>query len=955
MPLGAGTRLGPYEIGSLLGVGGMGEVYRARDIKLDRDVAIKVLPESFAADPERVARFDREAKTLASLNHPNIGAIHGLEESNGVTALVLELVEGPTLADRIAHGAFPIDEALPIARQIAEALEAAHEHGIIHRDLKPANVKVKDDGTVKVLDFGLAKALERVDARPEGRAYTGLDALSRSPTITSPAGMTGMGMILGTAAYMAPEQARGKPVDKRTDIWAFGCVLYEMLTGRRAFEGDDVSDTLARVLMKDPDWDALPAPMPPAIRTLLRRCLTKDRRQRLSDAADARLEIDDALTAPASDVVVTVPAPPARTSRRAIGLAASATLVLTALVTGAAVWLTMRPAPPRVTRLTIVPPVTAPLTVDGVTRDLGISPDGTRVVYVAANGTALVVRRLDELVPNTLAGLGAPRHPVFSPDGQWIAFFDGNASLKKMAATGGPAVTLSSLSGPPRGASWGANDTIVFATSDPSTGLLRVAAAGGEPEVLTTPDRAAGELDHFWPEALPGGANVLFTIQPTGGVEQVQVAVLDLRTGARRVLVRGGSHAQYVAPGYLVYGAAGTLWAVGFDLARLEVVGAPVPVAEDVVTTGLGGADASVAADGTLVYVPGGVAAVRRTLVWVDRQGREEPLGASPRAYTFPRLSPDGTQVAVSAFDQAQDIWLWDLGRPTLTRLTVDPALDNLPVWTPDGRRLVWASQRAGPLNLYTQAADGTGAVERLTESPNAQRPASITPDGTRVVLFEERPGAGTDLMLLALSGTRPSTRSASSGSTVSPVEPSTSPGRAEPAEARGEPIGEPGRSSTSEVRPLLATPFSERNGAVSPDGRWLAYESNESGQFEIYVRPFPEVEAGKWPVSAGGGTRPLWARSGRELFYRAPDGAVMGVQVEAGGGRFRPSPPATLVEARYYGGGSSFLGRTYDVTPDGARFLMIKEGGESTDTAAPAIVVVQHWVEELKRLVPPP
>jgi len=607
MAVSPGSRIGCYEITAEIGAGGMGIVYRARDTKLNRDVALKVLPDLFARDPERLARFQREAQVLASLNHPNIAAIYGLEEADGVRALVLELVEGPTLAECIEVGSLspgtrervgvrgqglPLEDALPIAKQVAEALEAAHEHGIIHRDLKPANIKVRPDGTVKVLDFGLAKAFT-------GDAAVG-DA-SHSPTISLAA--TQAGVILGTAAYMSPEQAKGKPADKRADLWGFGCVLYEMLTGKRAFQGDDVSDTLARVLMKEPEWDALPPTTPPPIHKLLRRCLARDRQRRLSDAATVRLEIEDAQTTPAAEVIRAFPAPQASMGRGA--LVPVLTLLVGPVVAGLAVWLATRPAPARVARLTITPPVTAPLTLDGITRDVAIAPDGTRLVYLGTNRGQLFVRALDQLVPVALSGLGAPFHPICSPDGQWIAFFDGNSAIKKVAATGGPAITLSPISGARRGASWGLDDMIVFATSDTSTGLLRVAAAGGEPEALTTPDRAQGEVDHLWPEMLPGGEAVLFTITTAGGIDQAQVAVLDLRTGARTVLMRGGSHAQYVASGHLVYAVAGTLRAVPFDLGRLAVVGPPVPVVEGVVTTPQGAADFSVATDGTLVYVPG--------------------------------------------------------------------------------------------------------------------------------------------------------------------------------------------------------------------------------------------------------------------------------------------------------------------------------------------------------------
>jgi Tol biopolymer transport system component len=888
----------------------MGEVYRARDTKLNRDVALKVIPDTFALDLDRLARFKREAQVLASLNHPNIAAIYGFEDSGETHALVLELVEGETLADRIAHGAIPLDEALPIARQICEALEAAHEQGIIHRDLKPANIKVTPDGVVKVLDFGLAKLEEPAGSQPAvGGAH-----LSEVPTITSPAMMTGVGVILGTAAYMAPEQAKGREADTRSDIWAFGCVLYEMLTGKGPFAGDDVSDTLANVLKREPDWSALPATVPVSIRALLHRCLEKDRRKRVADVSTALFVIDEQASLSGSVAASAAPPPRGPLWRRVAALTAGALVV--AAVGGAAVWFATRPSPPRVSRLLIAPSGAAALTIDGLDRDLAITPDGSRVVYVGNRGTQLFVRALDALEPVAVF-TGAPHGPFVSPDGQWIGFVDGIATLKKVALTGGPAVTLATLDGNARrGATWAPDDTIIVATNNASIGLLRVAATGRPPTVLTRPDRVQGELNHAWPELLPGGRAVLFTITAvTGGLDAAQVAVLDLQTGTRKVLVRGGSHARYAPSGHLVYAAAGTLRAVAFDLATLETRGTPVLVVTDVVTTlNNGGVDAVVASDGTLAYVLGGAigadGGAPRTLVWVDRQGRETPIPAPPRAYLYPRLSLDARRVAVSAADREADIWIWDLSRTTLTRATFHPRLDTYPVWTPNGRRLIFGSERAGARNLYWQAADGTGAVERLTESPNQQNPAAVAPDGRRLIFTETAPKTAEDVMQVELDGTH-------------------------------------------RVTALVQSPFAERNGIVSPDGRWLAYEANESGRFEISVRPFPEVNSGHWQVSTAGGTRPLWAPGGQELFYASPTGALMRVGVERASS-WAATTPTLLVKEGYFTipGGTS--GRTYDIASDGQRFLMIKEAGGTDQTAAPPqIIVVQHWTEELKRLVP--
>ena len=910
MALTNGTCLGWYEILAALGAGGMGEVYRARDTKLNRDVALKILPDAFARDDDRLARFTREAQTLASLNHPNIAAIYGIEESQHVRALVLELVEGEDLSLRIARGAIPLDEALPIAKQIAEALEAAHEQGIIHRDLKPANIKVRPDGTVKVLDFGLAKAMEPASA-------TSVNAMI-SPTLSMHA--TQAGIILGTAAYMSPEQAAGKAVDKRSDLWAFGAVLMEMLTGRPVFSGETVSHVLAAVLRAEPDWTTLPAETPAPVRRLLRRCLEKDRKRRLDSAADARLEIDDALS-PIGEASSVSMQTPGSAWQRGLPWASAAALV-TALAAVVVLWAPWRSAaPPRVTRTTITTSGPAALTITGIDRDLALSPDGTHVVYVGNNGTQLFVRALDALEPVVIVSGGDVRGPFVSPDGQWVAFIDNTTTLRKVAITGGPPITLASLNAIPRGATWAPDDTIIFATSDPATGLQRVSAAGGTPEVLTRPDYAQGEANHLWPEILPGGRAVLFTIMSqTGGLETAQVAVRDLRTGMHKVLLRGGSHGRYVASGlaspkpveggHLVYVAAGTLRAIAFDPNRLETRGTSVPVLPRLATTGAGAGDFAVAADGTLVYVdaPGSLAANARTLVWVDRTGKEEPVAAPPRAYAHPRLSPDGTRVALTSTDQENDVWVLDLRRARLTRLTLDPGQDFFPVWTRDGRRIIFTSNRGGQNNLWWQAADGTGTAERLTTSVNAQLVTGITPDGTAVVFFEVTPTMGRDLLQLALDGTR-------------------------------------------RVTTLLQTKFDERNGIVSPDGRWLAYESNSSGSFEIYVQPFPNVGGGQRQVSTAGGRQPLWARSGTELFYVGGNGALLRVPVEASGTTWSAGTPMKLLEGRYVTGGT--LGRMYDVSPDGQRFLMIKAPGPDPSATPPALVVVQHWDEELKRLVP--
>ncbi|MBI3050026.1 MAG: serine/threonine-protein kinase [Acidobacteria bacterium] len=902
MALRAGTRLGPYEILAPLGAGGMGEVYRARDTKLNREIALKVLPALLASDPDRLARFKREAQLLAALNHPNIAAIHGLEDADGTPALVLELVEGPTLADRVAEGPLPRDEALAIARQIADALEAAHERGIIHRDLKPANVKLRDDGTVKVLDFGLAKALEN-----ESRV---LDA-SMSPTMSVAA--TGAGMILGTAAYMAPEQARGKAVDKRADVWAFGCVLFEMLTGRRAFDGEDATDIIATVVKSDPPWALLPSTVPPILRYLLERCLAKDPKRRLRDIADFRVLLD---APPPAELAIRVDMSRQRTRRRIIGVAAAASA---AALTGLAVW-AVRVEPPRaVRRFAITLPATDRFS--AINRHLiALSPDGTSFVYVA--NQRLYLRRMDRLDAEPIRGTeGGPsdhaRNPFYSPDGQWIGFWQAG-QLKKVAVTGGAPVTLCKAENP-TGASWAPGDVIVYGQGP--DGIWQVRGSGGQPSALIRLDAAKGDTTVHGPHLLPGGEAVLFTLRSGTGTSwnDAQIVVQRLDTGERRVVVEGGTDGRYLPTGHLVYAREGALLAVPFDVERLVATGGPVPVLEDILDTisfggvgaGLGvvgAAQFSTSLDGLLAYVPRRVA-VTRTLVWVDRQGREEVVAGAPdRAYVYPVISPDGARVALDLRDQERDIWVWDFARATLTRVTADPAADIGPRWTPDGRRIVFSSDRGGQLNLFWQAADGTGAAEQLSKSPNFEAPADFSPDGAHLFIHIQEPSGEYDLGVLSLQGER---------------------------------------------RSQLLTDtdgFNEHNAAVSPDGAWIAYQSNESGRSEVYLSPFPRFTSARHLISTGGGTRPAWARSGRELFYLTESGTLMAVPIQTTPA-LTVGKPAALFEGPYF---RSLNGRTYDVSPDGQRFLMIKEA-DATAGAVPQIVLVENWLDELTRLVPVP
>jgi len=738
---------------------------------------------------------------------------------------------------------------------------------------------------------------------------------------------------------MSPEQARGQSLDKRTDIWSFGCVLYEMLTGRAPFAGDTVSDTLVAILEREPDLTILPADTPVPIRRLLRRCLEKDRKRRLDSASDARLEIEDAITFPAAET----PALPAARSRRATP-AVIAMLAGFAVIPALATWIFMRPTPappPLPARFAIVPAPNQPLNVLSYDRDLALSPDGRHLVYRAGGApptvpAALMARATDELDAHQLPGIYA-LGVFFSPDSRWIGFFTAT-ELKKVLLAGGPAVTLAPVSGEGLGASWGDDNTIVFATNDPRTGLWRVSAEGGEPTALTTLDATERGSDHAFPSVLPGGRGVLFTITAAGQEDNAEVAVLDLKTGRRKTLIRGGSQPEFVDPsggteqiGYLVYAAAGTLRAVRFDPTRLEVLGDPVTVVEPVSIKPTGAANYAVSRQGTLFYVPNGVSVqmAPRSLVWVDRKGREEPINAPPRPYGYARISPDGTRVVLGITDQeSNDIWIWDLERQTLRRLTFAPGSDSLAFWTPDSRRIIFTSDRSGVLNLYSQAADGTGAADRLTTSAHQEFPSAISPDGTLVVGFEGlsiaaptqlTPGFAFRVRLYPMAG------------------------------LAGRPGGgqSPGPTPSSPAQTLFDGVWAE----FSPDGRYLAYQTAaDQGQSEIYVRPFPQVDSGRWQISTAGGSRPTWARNGRELFYLDASNTLTAVPVQTSGSTFSAGRPAKVFDARY---STPFPPRSYDVSTDGKRFLMLKESATGDPNATPvSMVLVEHWFEELKQRV---
>ena len=829
MTLSAGTRLGPYEILSPLGAGGMGEVYRASDAKLKREVAIKVLPEAVAKDHERLARFEREAQVLASLNHPNIATIHGVEDWGGAHALVMELVEGPTLEDRIAQGPIPVEEALPIAREIAGGLDYAHECGIIHRDLKPANIKLTRDGKVKILDFGLAKALDPV-------AGASSPDMTRSPTITAAA--TQAGVILGTAAYMSPEQARGKPADKRSDIWAFGCVLWEMLTGKRLFHGETVSDTLAAVLRANIEWETLPAGTPPAIRRLLERCLERDPKRRLRDVGEARIAMEEA---PASLIATRAETAAGLASRRAgrgrmVASALAGVALGAGLVAGVAAMRHRRSARDSGVRLNVVLPRDQAMVVEGLP-NFALSRDGAEMAYVAkkeSGKSALYLRSMGSFDARELVDTEGASTPFFSPDGQWLGYFVGGR-VQKMAVSGGPPqpvcdTPVSDLGG----AAWADDGSILVPSMNGS--LLRAAPSGGKCVEIVKPDATRGEL--LEPESLPGGEGILFASLGGFQTSQAHIAVLDLKTGKSQVIISQGTNPRYVEPGFVVFGRSGAILAAPFDPHGLKLLGQPFPVVERVMPDSAYGIEQfAVSRSGALAYVAGTRTAVKRRIVMADRKGVSTTVTADANSYEDLSLSPDGREIAMTVEGASWNIWVYHLDRGTLTRLTFEN--DNRdPLWTPDGKRVVYTSLRNGLYGLYWRPADGSGPEELLSASKNWVFANSWSADGRFLAFGEQDPKTGFDILILPVGGDR-------------------------------------------KPYPFVRSSFREWFGEFSPDGRWIAYESNESGRSEVYLRPFPGP-GGKWQVSTEGGARPEWSRDGRELFYFESD-RIMRVTVDSG------------------------------------------------------------------------
>jgi len=886
MPLSVGDKLGPYEILAPLGAGGMGEVYRARDSKLNRDVAIKVLPAAFANDAQYMARFAREAQVLASINHPNIATLYGLEQG----ALVMELVAGADL-----HGPLPLEEAIPIARQIAAGLEAAHERGIVHRDLKPANIKVTPSGQVKLLDFGLAVARS---SRPVSGDPT------ESPTLSL--AMTQAGMILGTAAYMSPEQARGKPVDKRADIWAFGVVLYELLTGKRLFEGEDLTETLASVVKDTPDLGKLPPSTPAHILRLLDRCLRKDPNTRLRDIGEARVALDEPEPVVAPQTVV----PQAEARAAWLPWAMTAVAAVAALGLGYIAFRHTTEEAPRVVKVSVLPPEKATYPVHEAVP--AISPDGRHVAFSAIvdGKLSLWVRDLDALTPRPLAGTDEAVFPFWSPDSRFIGFFARNKLLKIELAGGPPLTICEGIVGTGRGATWSASGTIVFAANARS-GLFRVPAAGGTAMQLTELDKSLNESVHWYPWFLPDGRHFLYTAR-AGDAEQsvVYVADVDAKDPARsrRKAVAANSEAMYAPPGYLLFLRERTLMAQPFDAGRGETTGDAVPVAEQVDhAAGLTMGSFMVAQSGALAYISGGGDSDRQ-FSWLDRSGKEMAKVGVPGSYTDFRLSPDEQRIAFERTDPQSrnlDIWVMDLARGVMSRLTFESTLNTFPVWSPDGLRILYAGNRPGAHNLYMKAATGAGQEETLLKpgTPNA-RGTSWSRDGRFVMYQTGGVGAktGLDLWIAPQFGDR-------------------------------KPL------------PYLQTQFNERDGAFSPDGRWVAYVSDESGRYEIYVQAFP-LSGAKFQVSAGGGVEPTWRRDGSELFYRSADGNLVAVPVKSGA-TFEVGAPRPLFRIPSAATSNPFDSYIYASSNDGQRFLVAANpGGEKT---AP-ITVVLNWQAGLKK-----
>jgi serine/threonine-protein kinase len=890
MPLNAGTRLGPYEILAPLGAGGMGEVYRARDTRLDRTVAVKILPSHLSSDPTLRQRFDQEAKAISSLNHSHICALYDVGHQDGTDFLVMEYLEGETLAKLLQKGPLPIAQVLKLGVEIADALDKAHRSCIVHRDLKPGNIMITKSGA-KLLDFGLAKA-----ALPLASGATLTAAVTRTSPVTQP------GTVIGTFQYMSPEQVEAKELDARSDIFSLGAVLYEMLTGQRAFLGKSQLSVASAILEKEPEpISTLQPQTPPSLDHAIHRCLAKDPDDRWQTVRDLELELKW-IAEGGSQVVLS----PKASERSTLGWRALAlsltTLLLGAVIASLATW-NLKPSPPRpVSRTVIALPPGQQLA--GLEQPaVAISPDGSQLAYVAIQGGTqqVYLRTMDSLESRPIPGTEGGVNPFFSPDSQWLGFFSGQ-KLKKIALSGGAALTLSDVVFP-GGASWGGRGTISLATA--INGALRqVSDGGGAQQPLT--QREPAEVAHRWPEFLPDGKTILFV---TSGASfdwsNAQIIAQSLATGERQTVLQGGTQPRYAASEHLIYAQNGALMAVPFDPQRRTVTGPPARVLEGVLqSSASGAAQYSVSSTGTLAYVHGDVQSAQRRLVWVARNGTEQNVPAPVRAYLFPRLSPDGQRIAVGISEHETQLWLYELARQTLTRLTFEGNVNLNAAWTPDGKRIAYNSSKEGPTNIFWQLADGSGGLERLTNSPYPNIPGSWSPDGQLLTFSVVGSATGYDLWVLRLSDRK--------------------------------------------ALPFLQTPFNESAPRFSPDAHYLSYISNESGRYEVYVQPYPGP-GGKWQISTEGGTEPLWNRNGRELFYRSGD-KIMAVDIATQSG-FAAGKPHMLFEGRYERSPATVP--DYDVSLDGQRLLMLKSS-EQEAVAPTQINVVLNWFEELKRRVPP-
>ncbi|HUE87462.1 MAG TPA: protein kinase [Vicinamibacterales bacterium] len=889
MTLTPGARLGPYEIVSELGAGGMGEVYKAVDTRLDRTVAIKILLETLAVDAQSRERFKREARAISQLTHPHICTLFDVGEQEGTAFLVMEYLDGETVAERLKKGALPLEYALTVAIQIADALSTAHRHGIVHRDLKPGNVMLLKAGA-KLLDFGLAKSKAPVVAT---------SAISMLPTM--PPTLTAQGAILGTFQYMAPEQIEGLEADARTDIFAFGCTLYEMLTGRRLHEGLTDAGVIAAILRSEvPSLIRSQPSVPPFLDWMVRRCLAKQPDERWQTATDVAAALRW-IAGTASQAATTAPSRAGRFGHVGWGLAAAAWVALAAI----GIWTAMRPSMGgniSAVHLAIQLPSNLPLATGYIGRTtLAISPDATRIAYLCQAGEELrqiCLRSIDAVEVTPLRGTGGATTPFFSPDGAWLGFH-ANGKLQRIAITGGAPMILGDANAV-LSADWAADDTIVYAP-DTSSALFRIPAAGGTAVRVTTLDSEAGEWTHQWPDVLPNGG-ILYVRGFGPTFDEFDVCVFSPRTGQSAVLIPGATFPRYAASGHLVFWQRGTLLAAPFDANRLELTGTAVPVVEGVAGLASEGfALFALSESGSLVYERGDPHGGKRRLLWVDRTGGVQQISAPSRAYGGARISPDGRRLAIMVRDPQLDVWVYDFPLGTLARLTFDAGAEESPVWSPDGKWITYTASRPGGWQTLRRAADGSGGEELLFEYPHHQHWGSWTPDGKTLALGTIDPKTGSDIVIGSLGSPR-------------------------------------------SLRPLIRTPLAEDFPAFSPDGRWIAYGSQESGRYEVYVQAYPGP-GGKWQVSADGGTDPRWAKGGRELFYRNGD-RVIGVAVETTPA-FRVSGVLPLFEGRHP---RVTFETGWDVTPDGQRFLMIRDEDQN---ATPQLDVVLNWSEELKRRVP--